>query len=146
MKHFQNPLTLLWTPDALKLFSSKQKGKVTQDSPSNLFAQDISRALHKTRTMPSLKEICSAVEIATGEFRRAIQQAHYSFLVMLEILAYERESSPNSLVPELKISFASLVGMFGNGTLAPVCSKLLTRVKFVIIFMVSYTSHPYKFI
>ncbi|PVF98687.1 hypothetical protein CPB86DRAFT_784524 [Serendipita vermifera] len=129
MKHFQNPLTSLWTTDALRAFSSKHKGKMPQDSPSTLFMQDIVKALHKTQASANVKDIYSAVDAATGEFRRAIRQAHCAFVVMHETLEYERASSPNSLLPELKISFASLVEMFGNGTLAPVCSKLLTRVK-----------------
>ncbi|KIM25045.1 hypothetical protein M408DRAFT_329848 [Serendipita vermifera MAFF 305830] len=127
IRHFQNPLTILWRDPQTGLDYLTNPKHLAKDPAAQKFRQLLDRALEPQEG--SNEAIIERVSTAASLFRKSIQQALYALQIFREVQAYLRELSPQQHALELSVPFVRVAGQFGDGKLGDISSKLLKRVR-----------------
>ncbi|KAG8808846.1 hypothetical protein FRC17_003747, partial [Serendipita sp. 399] len=128
LRHFQHPITLLWTEPAT-LFESMLNGSRNEQEATLAAILGKSPSSFSGNKASSKKTLLDLVEEAFKQFQRSINTSRQALLVLLEVQRYLSSISPQSTGVELRISFMELLALFGDGKLESICGKLLQRVQ-----------------
>ncbi|CCA68371.1 hypothetical protein PIIN_02237 [Serendipita indica DSM 11827] len=127
LRHFQNPLSILWSDNSFGLESLADRIQLGEVEEAGEFLQDLATSLDAIT--PSMETFLQLSGKAIDDFNTRLQTAKRSFHLLLVTQAYLRELSQQNHASELGISFIKLVGLFGDGRLEEIYPKLLKRIQ-----------------
>ena len=126
IRHFQNPLTILWADHTLGAQSKAAKKKLAKDAGG--FLRDLRKSLGLDDT-ENIEEVMNSARKATTQLRQALREAVYAFRILREVQSYLRSLSTQQHAMELSASFVRMAKQFGDGKLDDMCSRLVKRVR-----------------
>jgi hypothetical protein len=128
LRHFQNPLTLLWKGVPTSLAKDLETPDAINDPPTHQLIEKIKTSIQDVSIGKGRSKLSASLNSAISSFHHSAQSAKLYFLILVDIQQYLRQLSSKPTL-DLTTNFVRLMELFGDGRLEDICDKLLKRVR-----------------